>query len=173
MTTSDLNKLFVHVPAEKTSDFVNADGSLKEKATNATYLHKIIFLAGRNEIITHGVRYGLNNASDVSANNTSISTNTANINTLDGKITDILAELGTKAVPAVNYTQEEIDEAKAIVEADGYVSGSNPDAEAVATKTTADVKEPAKEATGIYQEIASGTGSSDPVTFEIWEEYGA
>lgn len=39
------------------------------------------------------------------------------------------------------YTQDEIDAAKAIVEADGYVPGSNSEAEEVASKTTYDIKD--------------------------------
>lgn len=42
--------------------------------------------------------------------------------------------------PAVKYTQAEIDAAKDIVKADGYVQGTNPEAEIVATKTTEDIK---------------------------------
>lgn len=49
----------------------------------------------------------------------------------------------TVKTPAVYYTQEEIDAALAIVKADGYVSGTNPDAELIATKTITDVKTPA------------------------------
>lgn len=47
--------------------------------------------------------------------------------------------------PAVYYTQEEIDEAKAIVNDPEYEQGSNPEAEEIATKTTADIKTPAVE----------------------------
>lgn len=42
--------------------------------------------------------------------------------------------------PAVLYTQDEIDAAKAIVEADDYEQGSNPEAEEIANKTTSDIK---------------------------------
>lgn len=41
---------------------------------------------------------------------------------------------------AVKYTQDEIDDAKAIVETDGYVEGTNTSAEEIAKKTTDDVK---------------------------------
>lgn len=47
--------------------------------------------------------------------------------------------------PAVYYTQEEIDEARAIVNDSEYVPGSNPEAELIATKTTDDIKTPAVE----------------------------
>lgn len=50
------------------------------------------------------------------------------------------------AVDPVKYTQEEIDQAKAIVEAKGYVQGSNSEAEEVATKTVDDIKTPGKDA---------------------------
>lgn len=43
-------------------------------------------------------------------------------------------------IPAVYYLQEEIDAAKAIVNADGYQTGNNPEAEVTATKTPEDVK---------------------------------
>lgn len=42
--------------------------------------------------------------------------------------------------PGVKYTQDEIDAANAIVHADGYQTGANPEAEAVALKTTDDWK---------------------------------
>lgn len=47
--------------------------------------------------------------------------------------------------PAEYYNQDEINAAKAIVEAEDYVEGSNPDAEDVAAKTTDDIKTPAVE----------------------------
>lgn len=45
-----------------------------------------------------------------------------------------------RTMPAVLYTKDEIDDAKAIVGADGYVSGSNYDAEITAAKNAGDVK---------------------------------
>lgn len=48
------------------------------------------------------------------------------------------------ATAAVNFTQEEIDAAKEIISAEGYVQGTNTYADMVASKTTADVKEPAE-----------------------------
>lgn len=51
------------------------------------------------------------------------------------------------AKEAVKYTQQEIEEAKAIVEAEGYVRGTKPEAETIAEKTTDDIKTPATVAT--------------------------
>ena len=45
-----------------------------------------------------------------------------------------------RTMPAVLYTKDEIDAAKAIVEADGYVSGSDHDSEITAAKNAGDVK---------------------------------
>ena len=62
-------------------------------------------------------------------------------------------EIGVKSVPAIKYTQEEIDEAKAVIEAEGYIIGSNPELEMIANKTTNDNKEEAVEASGIFKRL--------------------
>lgn len=55
------------------------------------------------------------------------------------------------------YTQDEIDAAKAIVEADGYVQGTDPTAEEVATKTTSDIKDYSQVTPTIAEVMAGGT----------------
>lgn len=58
---------------------------------------------------------------------------------------------------ANHYTQDEIDAAKAIVEADGYVQGTHPTAEEVANKTTNDIKNYSSVTPTIAEVMASGT----------------
>lgn len=62
--------------------------------------------------------------------------------------------IGSAPSEEVKYTQDEIDAAKAIVEADDYVPGADPEAEEIASKTTDDVKTPASEGDGLLGEIA-------------------
>ena len=62
-------------------------------------------------------------------------------------------EIGVKSVPAIKYTQEEIDEAKTVIEAEGYIIGSNPELENIATKTVDDIKNVAVEASGIFKRL--------------------
>ena len=62
-------------------------------------------------------------------------------------------EIGVKSVPAIKYTQEEIDEAKAVIEAEDYIIGSNPELENIATKTVDDIKNVAVEASGIFKRL--------------------
>ena len=62
-------------------------------------------------------------------------------------------EIGVKSVPAIKYTQEEINAAKEVVEREGYVVGTNPELEMIANKTTNDNKEEAVEASGIFKRL--------------------
>lgn len=86
-----------------------------------------------------------------------------------------IGEKGTPGTPAVKYTQEEIDAAKAIVEEEGYVPGTDTAAEELASKTTDDIKTPASEgtpSTGLYKEIADAVAEAAGDSAEIAEDLG-
>lgn len=82
------------------------------------------------------------------------------------------------AVEEVKYTQEEINAAIAIVEAEDYVEGTNPEAEETATKTTDDVKTPGKPAV-YYNETECNAHNADlpnawtiaTIKTEAYDEY--
>lgn len=74
--------------------------------------------------------------------------------------------------PATYYTQEDIDAALAIVKADGYTTGDNPEADVTATKNAGDVKTPEQYDTSNATEanvghVKEGTLSYDPVTVTL------
>lgn len=82
------------------------------------------------------------------------------------------------AIEEVKYTQEEIDAAIAIVEAEDYVEGSNPEAEETAKKTTDDVKIPGKPAVYYDEDECnehnaelSGAWTTETVKTDAYDEY--
>lgn len=148
----DLNKLFIQVESSNCETFRKKFVTPPNDTDRlTTYDDKICFLKDKSEIFTKGQLFGLNNLQEVE-----------DLEKLVGVL---------PAKPATYYTLAEINEAKAIVEAEGYIEGSNIDAETIATKTESDIKEEAGEYESVIayiQAVANGeAGSAGALTSNV------
>lgn len=69
--------------------------------------------------------------------------------------------------PAIYYSVEEIEQAKAIIEAEGYKAGDNPEAEITAKKTIEDIKTPEQYDTSHATSANVGDVKSGSITYDI------